>query len=200
MNIAFFIVSLRDGGAERVMTNLANEFVKDDKVSIITVQNSEDHYELDGSVKRFYLDNGAFDKRQQFRNKIRKVSFIRIARLIKIIKKQKPDVIVTFLPLPSIYIMIAKILSSVVKKTPVVLSERADPNVEYHDKVVERLIRILYKNADGFVFQTEEAKNYYKGFIECDTTIIGNPISNYFLNYRRVRNRKKNCCFLWEIS
>lgn len=191
MNIVFFTVSLRDGGAERVMANLANEFVKKDEVSILTVQKSADHYELNRNVKRLFLDNSVFNIEQRIRNKIRKISIFRIVRLIKTIKNQKPDVVVTFLPLPSIYIMITKLLSRTVRKTPVILSERADPNVEYHNVIVKKLIRLLYKKADGFVFQTEEAKNYYESFIKCDTVIIGNPISDYFLKYKKAKNRKK---------
>ena len=192
MRIMFLILSLRDGGAERVLAGLSNEMVKKNDISVVTIHNNTDHYQLDKSIKRIRVDKRLRNEDAFFRNKLKKISIRRISSLIRIIKTERPDVIISFLPLPSLYIMLARRLSRSIKKIPIILSERSDPDKEYHNKIIALLAKRLYKNADGFVFQTNDAKNFYKDSIKCRTTIIENPINEIFLSHKTSNVRRKN--------
>lgn len=192
MKIMFFSLSLRGGGAERVLATLSGEMSKKNDVIVLTVHNSEDCYELSKKVRRLVLDKRVMNKKEKIRNKIKKISPARLAKLVRIIKEESPDIIITFLPLPSLYIMLAKRFSGRVRKTPVILSERGDPDREYSNKLIALLMRRLFKFADGFVFQTEDVEHYYKGIINCKTALIGNPIADSILNHKKSV-RRRNC-------
>lgn len=187
----FFTLSLQGGGAERVIASLSNEMAKKNDITIVTVHNNEDYYNLDRSIRRIRIDKKTQDSKSGMKKIIEKLSIKRIWNLARIIDSESPDVVITFLPLPSLYIMIAKRLNKKIKKTPVILSERADPNKEYQNKLVFVAMKKLFKNADGFVFQTEEAKKFYDGIIECKTAIIENPINESFLGHKIPRIRRK---------
>ena len=191
MKIMFFTLSLQNGGAERVIASLSNEMAKKHDVIIATVHNSPDHYRLDETIKRDFLDKTQQIEKSRLVRKIEKLSPKRISRLINIIEKESPEVIITFLPLPSFYIMAAKRFSKVVKDIPVILSERADPGKEYQNKVIFGAMKEFFKNADGFVFQTEDARKFYDGIVKRETKIIENPINESFLSHRMPKNRRK---------
>lgn len=191
MKIMFLTLSLRNGGAERVLANLSNEMVKKNDVTVVTVHNNKDHYELDSKVKRICLDKRIQSEKSELINKLQKLSFGRIRKLVEIISDESPDVVIAFLPLPSLYLMMAKRLSKKIRKIPAVLSERADPNKEYCNKLVFIAMKKLFKHADGFVFQTEEAKSFYDGIIGCRTAIIANPINELFLSHKMPKTRRK---------
>lgn len=191
MKIMFFTLSLRNGGAERVVSVLANEMSKKDDVSILTVHNNVDHYKINDGIKRFYVDKDKWNEKKRFKNKLKKVSIIRLIKIVKVIKEEKPNVIIAFLPLPSLYIMLAKKYSKTVRDTPIILSERCDPSREYSNKIIAHFMRKLYKQTDGFVFQTKEAKDFFASFVKCKTAIISNPINDSFLNYKKPKVRRE---------
>lgn len=190
MKIMFYTLSLREGGAERVISVLANEMSRENDVSVVTVHKNKDHYVIDRRIKRIYVDKKTRKENAHIKNKINKLSFARIKRTIDIVKKEKPDVVIAFLPLPSLYLMVAKKYSKCVNKTPVIISERCDPNREYKNKVIAVMAKRLYRKADGFVFQTEEAKAFFADYLKCKTTIIANPINEVFLNHAVAKERK----------
>ena len=53
-------------------------------------------------------------------------------------------------------------------------------------------MNFLYPQANGFVFQTKEAQNYFKDSIKNNSVIIPNPISDDFLNetYEPIRRKE----------
>ena len=187
----FFALSLRGGGAERVLINLANEMSKNNDVTITTVHRDMDYYGVAEKVKTFCLDNKRMNPEASFSNKFKKLSARRLIALSEIIKKEKPDVIITFLPLPSLYITLLKRVTNVLDSVPIILSERGDPNKEYDNKIIRILAKRLYRQADGFVFQTEDAKSFFCESIDCEAAIIENPINETFFKYNIPKKRKK---------
>ena len=168
MKILFCLGSMDKGGAQRVIANLANFLVKDNEINIVTTSNRKSQYELNEKVCRFFLDE----------NNTRGNNFFRLKRLSKIIKKEKPDLIVTFQPEPSFRILLLKILNRI----PVVLSVRNDPSIEYKSIKRKIMMKILYPLADGYVFQTQDAKNYFSKIIKRKkVAIIPNPINEQFI-------------------
>lgn len=59
---------------------------------------------------------------------------------------------------------------------PIVVSERNNPWIRPINKVNRVLRRIFYRFADGYVFQTKEARSFFSKKIQNTSTIILNPL------------------------
>ncbi len=194
MKITFVIGVMGNGGAERVIANLSNEFVLYGwDVNIITIYGSRQDYEL--------------DKRVSVRNIICRCPvrllrpFERIFTIRKYIKEENPDVVISFLADVNIHV----ILSMLGIRKKLIVSERNDPQRDPNSKWIRRMRDRLYAKADGIVFQTKDAEAYFDKIIKkrIKTAIIPNPIkdnlpiynkdtkSNQFITACRL-NKQKN--------
>ena len=59
MKILFYINVLSNGGAERVMANLANELSLENDVVLVNSFRTNNEYELNSSIKHIYLDDNS---------------------------------------------------------------------------------------------------------------------------------------------
>jgi len=76
---------------------------------------------------------------------------------------------------------------------PIIVSERCDPKTRYDtSKIRKWIMQKLYPKADGFVFQTEDAMNYYLDIIGDKGIVIPNAINEDFLRepYKGLRKKK----------
>lgn len=163
--IMFACHGIGNGGAERVLLTLANNFAKRGyEVSIVTTNEPHNDYAVNESVKRFICypnQKNAFAR-----------IFARLRYVRKFIKSENPDCIVSFSANINVQILIGAI--GLGKK--IIVSERTDPS-RYPESKIGRFIRTLsYRLADLVVFQTEDAKNYFPEYIRCKSRIIHNPI------------------------
>lgn len=179
MKIMFCIDSLNKGGAERVITNMANEFCGNNEVTIVTTTSTRSEYFVDERVKLYSLDNEVI---KSFKN-VR-----RVIALKKIIDEVLPDVIVTFMAPQSFRVLSIKSFV----RAKVIVSVRNDPNREYAGVKNKIAMKLLYNNADGFVFQTQQAKEFFNKKIQKKSTIIPNPINEKFIvdRYEGERNKE----------
>lgn len=173
---------MEKGGAERVIALLANEFIKNNDVSVLTLKRSKDAYELDERIRRLHVDKTGY-KMDGFIKKIfRKLSFERFFGLRKKILAEKPDVIISFLPEPSLRLMFMKKISLKLRKISTIISIRNDPAREYKNPLLRFVVRVLYKNIDGMVYQTNDAKKFFKDIIKTkNQAIIQNPVDEGIL-------------------
>lgn len=171
MKVMFCIASLGKGGAERVVSNLSNYLANNNEIFIITTNSIESHYSLNNKIKVMSI----IDKKITSNFIIRNIYMIK--KLKKIIKNVNPDVIIGMLPEPSIRL----IISSLFNKRKIIISERNDPNIEYNNIIKKFIIKLLYKRVNGFVFQTEDAMNYFGDNIVKKSIIIPNPINDEFI-------------------
>ena len=178
MKILFCIGSLKKGGAERVLTNLANYFSSKMEVIIVTTIEDMIEYQLQKNIEVKSLANKGEKKK----------NIIRIKKLYEIIKKEKPDIILSFLPEPSYRVLLLK---KIIGDIPIIISIRNDPKAEYSNLKRKILMRILYPFADAFVFQTKEAQNYFKRSIVNRSVIIPNPVQNKFLENGIYENSRE---------
>ena len=182
MKIMINITGLRKGGAERVVSVLANNLIKKYDIDILVQSSNNIAYKIDKEVKIFSLEK-----------KKRKIAILRnLERIInskKIIEKEKPDIIITFLPTPSYRVLALK---NKVGKIPIIVADRNDPQQEYKSIIDKILMNILYKKADGFVFQTKEQQDFFKQNIKENSTIIYNPIKDEFTKDSNEKNIKKD--------
>lgn len=174
MKILFAIDTMTKGGAERVISNLSNYLIEDNEVEILTLLDRKCAYKLNQKIKFHSLKIS-----EKKKNIFEKISYTinNVKEYKKRVSQINPDIIVSFLPRSSYYALIA----ATKNKIKIIVSERNDPKQEYKNLVNKLLMKALYKRADGFVFQTEDAQRYYNKKIQQKSIIIPNPIDDNFL-------------------
>lgn len=186
--IIFCIDTLGKGGAERVISVLSNEFCKYNDVYIITLFKEKIEYKINEKIKLIQLNNNS----KNLFNYIKK-----IVQLKKIFKSIKPDVIISFLIKSSIFTAIAG------KKYNLIISDRNDPNTEYKEKIHYFAMKNTYKNAKGFVFQTNDAKKYFEKIYKLSkykVKIILNPVDRKFENVKICKDKKKEIISIGRLT
>lgn len=177
MKILFYINTLGKGGAERVVTNLANQFAnKNYEVLLATSYIVEEEYKTNSNVKKIILGN----RNKSSMNRIFKnINIIR--QLRKIIEDVKPDLMVSFMREPVVRALIAS------RKLDVknIISIRNDPSKEYPGIIGKMISKYLLPKADGCVFQTEDAKKYFPKRLQERSKIIFNQVDEEFFNIKR---------------
>lgn len=176
MKILFYINAIHDGGAERVMVNLAKYF-SDIGYETILVTSFIDtwEYKIEGNVKRLTLEENEIKQGKIKRN------FSRIIKLRDILKKEKPDVAVSFMAEPNFRLLVASLGLNV--KT--IVSVRNDPNKEYAGKIGKFVGKWILPIADGCVFQTKEAQEWFPERLQRKSTIIFNAVKEEFFHIER---------------
>jgi len=162
MKILFIIYSLGSGGAERVLSTLANYWSDTNKweIVILTVSSNQ-FYTIDKKIKKICLEDKNIKKFKPF---------LSIYNIRKYIKEENPDIIISFMTQVSIY----TIVSSLGLKIPVVISERTPFDVLKDNR--KRVMRnILYPFADGMVLLSDRDYNNYKRVK--NKKVIFNPIN-----------------------
>ena len=173
MKIVFLITNLSTGGAERVMVTLANELVKKHEIIIGTRSNKiKDFYYVNRDIKRINLLKSPKKLSNIF---IRLIEIFNvILQICKLILKEKPDVVVSFLS----SFNVLTILASKITKTSVIISERNNPSKERIGKFKNLLRKIIYPFATLIVFQTKKASKYFSKILKKKNIyIIPNPLT-----------------------
>lgn len=181
--IVLYITSMHRGGAERVMSILANSFADDgEEVVLVTdvpVLADEDNYALRDSIKCVCLKPKS--KTFALRN------LERIKSLRKIIKNERADAVLSFLGRQNYRMLVA----TIGLKCRKCVSVRNDPNMEYGKTWLKRKIaNILFGFADVCVFQTKDARKYFSKRIQKKSVIIINPIDDKFFKVNKAKNPK----------
>lgn len=184
MKIIFHLNCLEQGGAERVVTTLANHFVNDGmEVVIATEWHAENEFEIDEKIRRIHV--GLSDKQQQISTK--RQFFIRISNLRKLLKQEKPDMVIAFAQKANYRALMATLFTGI----PVIVSVRTNPYLHYVGRRDKILIPLLYPRAAGSVFQTVGAKEFFALKIQKKSRIILNPINDKYLHIPKPAKRRK---------
>ena len=158
---AFFCDSLARGGAERVTIALS-QFICDqgEECVVVTGRKLAQEYSVGKHIKRINLSDGNIP-RYRFIPKLRKV-FIH-EDIETVIAMGAAD-------------SLAVIIACIGLKTKVIVSERNDPNQVRGKRFIKIISQFMMRFADGFVFQTKDAKEYYKKITGGRGVVIPNPI------------------------
>lgn len=183
MKIVFHLNCLEQGGAERVVTTLADRFIEDCEVIIATLSEAENEYDIDPRIRRVHV---GLTEEQEKKNRISKILY-RNLNLRKFMKKEKPDIVIAFAKKANYRALIA----SLGTKIPVIVSVRTNPYHSYVTRADKILIPILYPRAAGVVFQTIGAKEFFPKKVQEKSRIIYNPINPKYLNVTKPQVRKK---------
>ena len=195
LKILFFTSILSGGGAERVLCQLANSFSELANVILVAAYKTPNEYELSNKIEKIYIDKNILEK-----NPMRQ-----IFRLRDLIKKEQPNVCISFLPRPNFKM----ILSTIGLKSKVIISVRNDPNREYSSLIDKLQAFVLYPLADGIVFQTKMAQKYFSKKIQNNSVVIMNQVSRKFFETEHKTeeywvatgrlNEQKNYPFLFRV-
>lgn len=165
MKIMMVITGMQSGGAERVMATLCNELSKNHSVRLLIMKSDNSDYKL---LDRVEVCAGNVENKNLFKC---------VAFTSRQMKQWKPDVVLSFMTKSNIIALCAK--KSAGCNAPVVIAERADPH--FAGKIFKIIRKFLYPFADGFVFQTKQAQDYYRNMIKNKNNIIlKNPLNPDF--------------------
>lgn len=169
MNISFFITTLGGGGAERVLTNLANYLVeKGHSIEIVVLRSGQIKYEIDSRVNIIFLDDGS-----RCRKLLKHLHEVRQSREY-LLSKNENDCVISFLELP----MLLSLAFKKKMRCKLIVSERSNPL--YYSKLYRFFLYHLINRADGAVFQTEKSKSWYKNYYG-EYAVIPNAINEKFM-------------------
>lgn len=162
LKICFIAANLNSGGAERVMSLLANQFSENDyDVEFVFLKKDIRFYPLHQNVKIKVAENECGST-----SLFKKLLWMR-----KYIKQNKPDAIFAF----RIAVYCVTLFSLFGVKVPVIASERNDPRFNsFAWKIIQAVLLPL---ANRFVVQTQQIKDYFPKFIQKKTDIIFNPVT-----------------------
>lgn len=178
MKILLCVTSLSSGGAERVMSVLANSMsLQGHKITLIHFSEAEEYYHLDENVK---LIRG-------FRKPLNiplvsslMTLFYIYKRSYSELKREEYNVVISFLP----FINLTSIVAARKAGVPVIISERSNPRISTNYWFLNFLRRRIYSKANACVLQTESIKAAFaeQRISLPATTVIPNPIDGIFFN------------------
>ena len=179
MKTMLIISTLNSGGAERVMSSLANEFsIKNNEVHLVLLVKSVHFFKVNNKVIIHEL--GFENKNFYYRIYSQIKTFIRLRALFK---KERPDIVLSFLTQYNVF----TILASRFLKLKVFVSDRSNPKKKL-PKTIDFLRNTTYKYATGIIAQTSLAKEILeKSTGSKNIKVIPNPIkiNNFHYNHNK---------------
>ena len=166
MKIAFLTGNLRNGGAQRVVSVLANGISKKGHtVSLLTFAKHEAEYPIADDVELVYMKQSE-DEYDQY------PLLLRLRDVRVFLKKQKPDVAVGFMEAGYALFLASRGLGvkciGSIRNHPERLMERKDFRAV--------LTRMWFRHADAVVLQTKRQADYVKDLGWKNCAVIPNPI------------------------
>lgn len=177
------------GGAERQIITLANQLVeRNHEVHMILLSDNKICYDLSSKVKihsLLYAEKGNYFHRILRRRKA----------LINILKELQCDIIVNF-NFQSAYLLA---FSSHKVLGKIIYSERGDPGDKEYKGLMGLIRSLALSHIDGFVFQSEGARNYFKNkHVRNCNVVIPNACFKSYEPY--IGKRKKTIVNVGRLS
>ena len=166
MKVTFFIGHMGYGGAERVISLLANDYCRRGwDTDIVMLLSNDLAQKLEPGVRLvdLSLGGGSYGKRA-----LRWLKEIR-----RLLKREKPDCVVSFIGRINALVLTA----ALGMKIPIVVSERNDPRHDGRGKGMLAYCDALYRTARAVVFQTKAEQECFSDVVKSKGVIIPNPIS-----------------------
>lgn len=170
LRVTCIIASLGAGGAERVLSELANELAQTGaQVTVITLDHRvPDHYHLHVAVERrsvpiYWTTTG----------KIESVfaTLRRLARVRRAVLSSRPDAVLSFGDVTNVRVVFALLGTRI----PVIVSERVDPRMHHIGRAWDFLRKMAYRRARRLVVQTDMVARWAAGFMRQNAiTVIPN--------------------------
>ncbi len=172
MNIVIFIHSLRRGGAERTVVNLANEWLKcGNQVTVITLEDkSTDFYQMNAGITHVSL-NLAGESSNVF-----KAIFTNVNRILKLrgmFRRIKPDIVLGMMTISAALAILAGVRLGI----PIIGSERVYPPMFLLNRFWHKIRQWTYPYAALVVMQTHKGLTWLQDEIpRANGAVIPNPV------------------------
>jgi GalNAc-alpha-(1->4)-GalNAc-alpha-(1->3)-diNAcBac-PP-undecaprenol alpha-1,4-N-acetyl-D-galactosaminyltransferase len=172
MRVTLIISSLSSGGAERVITTMANYWTRKGwQITLLTMDDGSESpfYDLDTAVSHHPLGVASVSDNsfQGFVNNIRRLKVLRRA-----IRATAPQVVISFMDRTNVLVLASMLGVHV----PIVVSERIDPRHHTIGDMWMTLRRLLYPRAAWLVVQTDEVLSYFSARMQVHARVIPNPV------------------------
>lgn len=167
MRCLFVAPGMLFGGAERVMSILANEWGKRNVETMILVTETD-------AISKYHLsDKVTMISCLEDKKNAKIPHFVIVKRVREICKKWQPDVVISFYN----DLCALTALAIIGLNIHLIYSERNDPN-RTNQRQVDRLYRKIVEHmADKIVFQTTGAQRCYSKSVQKKSTVILNPLN-----------------------
>lgn len=182
--IAFYIGSLRKGGAERVFVNLAGYFRGEGyRVVMVTQYQKEEEYDLPDGVERILSEIG-----EEKVSSSRVLNFLRRLNKLHVIwKNQKPDLVLSCIGKNNFM----AVVTTMGTKTKAVVSVVGEAKEEYPSRAMRVLADFLFSRAAGIILQTERSREFFCRKVGKKAVILPNSLNPAFIGPRYEGVREK---------
>lgn len=171
MKIVFIISSLDVGGAEKILTTLANYFDQSgDEVKILLTSHNRPHFPLNQTIETIYV------------KKVKYVPLL-VNELRKEILAVRPEIVISFMSEMNVLATIASKLAN----KPIIVSERSAYDFLDIKPMWKKLRRVVYPFVDGLVVLTDADRDRYH-FVN-NRHKIENPL---ILKHKHPEIKKEN--------
>ena len=174
MKILFIISNLANGGAERVLSTLCDEFNKmGDTCEILYFEQNSGYYEYKATLTHLplYEKKGILAK------------FSKFWRINKAIKNTGANAVISMLDQTNINVLISTFFAP----KSMIISEHTDERA-LKSRFWRAMRRLLYPRAKALVVLNEAEKNYYN--FSKNAKVIYNPLNTDFLSHRIPANKE----------
>ena len=225
-HIAMYIGSLQKGGAERVMVNLAEYFFEQGyKVTLVTTYLAKEEYEVkhatwtrvpagadravlvaDTEENPAWIDpeggekdgiGRVFSALLKSEQKGRAYNLkARSEKLRAIWRELKPDLVLSFIGKNNIMALSTATREGI----KVVVSVRADPDMEYDTFALKSGMLSTFGKASGVVVQSTGALQWFPAFIRKKCTILPNSVNPSFIRKRYIGDREKRIVMVGRLD
>ena len=181
MKCIFVIPRMGGGGAERVVSLLANSLAEGgDTVTVLTIVGGESFYPLHPEV-RYESVGASISKQNALARTVSKALFFPKALfyILRTLKKERYDVVISMLTECDILVGLCRLLGA---KFRHICSERNDPTKR--SKASLAILNRVYQKADVFVCQGKRVYNFYHKVPDQVKRIIPNPVDGDTLPQR----------------
>ena len=189
MKVLFLIPSLVAGGAERILTHMANYWAdQSHHISIAVLDHAQclPFYPLHRCVELIPLGLLRPKRRGIFK-------LVHLAKQLAVVRRQvresRPDVVIAFLDI-TIFLSLASTISFPVS---VVVSERNNPYRNVTNPWLQRSTNWLYQFADAIVLQTHRIATTFPLTLRSKISVIANPVPTphwWVTNYAKQLEKK----------
>lgn len=176
MKLTFVTSTLHAGGAERVISLLANSFCqKGYEVEIVCINKHLVFYPIDEKVKVWFAED-----------EVKSLSILKKMKwLRKHINSEKPNVVIAFM----LEVYCVTLASLIGVSVPVISSERIDPH--FFGRAKGLLRWLLLRRTTHLVVQTVRIKDFYSAKLQSRTTIIPNPVTDKVFSLTPTLKQKR---------
>ena len=172
MKITLFIPTVGAGGAERVITLMANYWAeRGHTVILLSLDRSDRQPFFPIHPQVTYIALNLLKEKKSYLAKS-KHTISQILSVRKCIVRRQPDVLIAQLDI-AIFLATSATLGLPVK---VIVYEGTNPYLSKTNRYLKKLNNVLYRSADHLVLQTQQIARTFPAYLQAKISVIYNPI------------------------